>query len=871
VNVPRLFEGETKQLSAEPAKSFVFVDFSSAENAANPESAYASLLGTPAYIRFLSDLDAAAFLEHVEGWSQHAGLSNVAGQRVRSTTMGQMGVINRLFPQSNRVNLSLIENLTRLYWAYMGRLSMRVHDFASLDASSADSVATTRIVAVMSAVLHTASARRSLYLASLSTAPSFSLDVAPLHDLTVLPAESDRDPYYRHLMRILLYCQTSGYVHKGDQVYRRKCVNVPDIRRDSTSSTARSVTLPFYEPFAKIADFMVNFQPMLGSDPSAEPVDLLTVPNNVHGFAKYASRLVSTAKHAEIYNTAHFPLLSPRRELYCFLDGVYNVDTDAFVSLDDLGPRSFCINYIDEFCPRAARTPAGLGLGPDGKPKPPTPLEHTFFAWDADPRDFDEDGLEECRERTRARLRETNPGLDDPALDALERELDPMNIPTPEVDFLLDFQWFDAGTPRDELPPNLPRTCVVRDKEVVRRFFYAMIGRMFHPLGQMEKWQVFNLLIGYANTGKSLISELIQATIGHDNVGVLSSTTERGWELSSGMDEKLAVVCPELGKTHNLPITDLLSMACGEKVRVTNKNDPQRMVAWKSHMWFQGNRMCDWEDSKNNLARRQVAWIWDRIVALHRRDETLLDQILANRGALLVKANRMYLALVRHLKRHNINSFFKVLPAYNLECARRVRQQVDPLRAFADSGVVVFGKGMLCPIDVLRRAFERYCRDHCVKAPGGGATWLEALFHDHSLGYHSDVVSPVVEPVEPVAGGRKGGLDRWVTRPGARQTVDRVTMAEWPDYFTRSVPRVKGVFITGVDLHPREWDDELASRYGVSKATMGSISLDNVRPEFHVHFEACRTDASEAIAAARPGPSGAERACLIGRVNRCAE
>lgn len=932
----RTFDAELKRLESEPVKPFVFIDFATPEYAANPETAHALLLGTPSYIRYLGSLDERGFVEHVESWRAHLGL--VGARRPAHSTTGQMEIMNRLFPASNRVSLILVEGITRQYWSYVGRLSMRVHDFAALEPTNPDSPTLTKIAAVMNAVLHVSTARRSMYFGSMSMAPSFSIDSLPLHDLMIVPSDAPRNDFKRFIYKVLMHCQASGLVHKDNYVCRRKCV---DVERGGEGGQMKkeSVMLPYYEPYMELEDFLMNFNPMTGaSDPSAEAVDGLTLPNNVNWFSDFASRMSSYAKYFERYNSAMFPRLAPRRELYCFLDGIYNVDTDRFITLDELGPRSFCINFINEMAPRAVRLSTGLGLDErSGKQRPSfsEPFEHTFFPYDCDPRKCDEVEIEEARERLRERLRERFGDDDDDddeeaeaeaeaetkaerRLDALEADLDPMNIPTPEVDFLLDYQWYDKSTPRDKLPVNLPATCIVKDKEVVRRFFYAMIGRMFHPVRQMENWQVFNLLVGYANTGKSLMVEAVLKMIGDENVGVLSATTERGWELSAGLDTKLAMVCPELGETHNLPVTDLLSMAAGEVVTIKNKNMPQRHVRWKAPMWFLGNQMSNWKNTHNNVMRRQVTWMWDRIVALHRRDETLQDRILANLGPLLVKSNRMYLALVRHIKRHSIRSFFDVLPKYNMQCSRRILQQVDPLSAFMDSGLMIYGSKFMCPLDVIRRMFERYCRDHCVKAPsmtGSGAEWLKPKFADYSLGFHADLVGDDelaaaekratnifsysqdersdAEPErftgfnEEVGRSRngsrakrarvRGAMDRYVQMRSTGPVTERVTTAAWPDYFIDQGPRVKAVFITGISLNPREWDDELASRYGVSKKSIDSISLEHVRPEYRPFFQAIRVegayDMDAAIRAsqgshgsqASPSVNGADRPCMIGR------
>lgn len=839
---------ELERLRDEPVEAFVFVDFADEDALRNPEEAAARLLGGPSYARFVGSLDVDGVTRHVDAWFAHVGLG--ASSEWRDVEC-ELRVLSRVFPRSNRVNLSCLEQLTRLYYGYLGRLTMRLHDFPELDARNVDSVVVVRATAVISALTHLAAARRALYLAAGPAAPTFSLDSAPLTELNVTGDVRDGDRCYKHMLRVMMGCQVNGYTHRDEWVYRRKC----DAGR----------LLPYYERFCKMGAFFLNYLPETGGyDPTAEPTDFATLPNVVDTACRFGGRVLATAKTFEQLDTAAFPLLKPRRELYCLRNGVYDVDADSFTP-HGASRSGFCVSYVAEDWLDEWDVSRG---GP-------------FFRCGLDPRQHGEAEIAEAADEWLARG-------EDPDL------LDPMSIPTPALDLLLDYQWHDAADP--DVSPAVPKTSRIENVDVVRRFFFAMLGRMLHPVGQLDRWQVFSLLIGYANTGKSLVIKALTELIGVDNVGVLSSTTERGWELSGGLETKLAVLCPELGQTHNLPITDLLQMAAGEPVQIKNKNVTQVTVRWPSHLFFSGNRMATWPNTKNNLLRRQFVWMWDRPVALNRRDESLEQRLLSELAPLLVKANRMYLALVRHMQDNGIKSLFRVIPAYNVQCSVRALQAIDPLRAFFESGALVFDKSFVCPLEVMRGAFERYCREHSVRVPelGTGDSWLSELFGDYSLSYCADASAV------PRAKRRRGAnsdrndrndrgngngergngngernerMDADGFGRGAGPDANQVTLP-WPDYLEDETRVHRAAFIAGVGLHPREWRDDLERTFGVTARSLMAVEGDRVKAAYRCHFEPLREMARrvEELAGAGTGPTGAgafgsfgvPRECVVG-------
>jgi hypothetical protein len=83
---------------------------------------------------------------------------------------------------------------------------------------------------------------------------------------------------------------------------------------------------------------------------------------------------------------------------------------------------------------------------------------------------------------------------------------DPMNIPTPAIESIWDTQHLSQN---------------------VRRWCYALIGRLLYNVREYDDWQLFMFLKGLANTGKSTLLNYIKLLYDAQDVGTVSNMVEK--------------------------------------------------------------------------------------------------------------------------------------------------------------------------------------------------------------------------------------------------------------------------------------------------------------------------------------------------------
>ena len=207
---------------------------------------------------------------------------------------------------------------------------------------------------------------------------------------------------------------------------------------------------------------------------------------------------------------------------------------------------------------------------------------------------------------------------------------------------------------------------------------YILIGRLLHPIGEFDDWQVIPLFLGKAGTGKSLIANTVKKMFGKQDVGTLSSNSEAKFGLEA-LENKLIWVISEIKRNLALDVADFQSMVSGEEVSVARKNKVASIVKWRAPGLLCGNERPGWIDSQGSIARRLVIFNFQQTVKSHDVDCELEKKLQQELSALILKCNMAY----RHTTEFNKGKggIWNLLPDYFHHQRRTLQISNDPVAA----------------------------------------------------------------------------------------------------------------------------------------------------------------------------------------------
>jgi hypothetical protein len=259
---------------------------------------------------------------------------------------------------------------------------------------------------------------------------------------------------------------------------------------------------------------------------------------------------------------------------------------------------------------------------------------------------------------------------------------DPMEIPTPHLQSILDYQ-------------DMSRE--------VSWWMYAMIGRMIYEVNELDGWQVVPFLKGAASSGKStILTRVCQSLYERDDVGVLSNNIERKFGLSAIYD-KLIFIGPEIKADIQLEQAEFQSIVSGEAVQVAVKCQTARSVAWKVPGALAGNEVPKWVDNSGSINRRIILFCFPKRV--HDGDMDLGKKLEDGMAAILLKANRVYLEAVRKYARDNV---WKHLPREFHLAKEEFSEETNSIVQFLRSGRFVFSRDLYIPFEQFAGAYDSY-------------------------------------------------------------------------------------------------------------------------------------------------------------------
>ena len=216
----------------------------------------------------------------------------------------------------------------------------------------------------------------------------------------------------------------------------------------------------------------------------------------------------------------------------------------------------------------------------------------------------------------------------------------------------------------------------------VQMWIYILIGRLLHPIGEKDDWQIIPLIVGRAGTGKSLIANCVKKMFSKEDVGTLSSNSEKQFGIEP-LENKLIWVITELKRNLQLSAADFQSMVSGEDVSISKKNKVASTVKWSAPGLLCGNERPGWIDSQGSIARRIAIFNFKRGVKPADVNPDLQNEVYSELAALILKCNLAYLHTCATFQGQGI---WKILPSYFFNERRVLQIATDVMtRAIEDT------------------------------------------------------------------------------------------------------------------------------------------------------------------------------------------
>ena len=257
-------------------------------------------------------------------------------------------------------------------------------------------------------------------------------------------------------------------------------------------------------------------------------------------------------------------------------------------------------------------------------------------------------------------------------------------IPTEHFQSILNYQDFD---------------------EIVCRWIYVFIGRLFFELGELDNWQVALFLEGIAGSGKSTITKIVKKFYETCDVGVLSNNIEKTFGLSS-LKDKLLFLAPEIKGDLRLEQSEFQLLIEGGDMQLPVKHKESQYIEWKIPGLFAGNEPPNYTDNSGSISRRLVVAKFHKKV--NDKDPDLDFKLNKELPAIMKKAACAYLSAVN---KHRGQDFWSSLPEYFRDTQRDMAQNTHSLEHFLSSGKVVIGNEYYCREKNFVQAFNDHCKE----------------------------------------------------------------------------------------------------------------------------------------------------------------
>lgn len=252
-------------------------------------------------------------------------------------------------------------------------------------------------------------------------------------------------------------------------------------------------------------------------------------------------------------------------------------------------------------------------------------------------------------------------------------------------------------------------------EEDVKEWFRALCGRMLHPIGStpskvtLEKWQIFTLLLGIGNSGKSTtIDNVVYHFFDSDDVVYIQNNLEKqyGWSKCKGRYMWLA---PEIkgdfaehcDQAQFQQVVEGGRLASAKKYAVeTTEFDPFDLPGMMG-----ANETIEFHDNGESISRRRIDFYFTNPI-MH-VDPDMPEKLLHELGHIMYICNEAYLRKTREVT----GRVWEFLPAYFLELRNENAASTNALEHFLQQGKIEYDPSYYMAMQEFQRLFSTHCKE----------------------------------------------------------------------------------------------------------------------------------------------------------------
>lgn len=291
---------------------------------------------------------------------------------------------------------------------------------------------------------------------------------------------------------------------------------------------------------------------------------------------------------------------------------------------------------------------------------------------------------------------------------AYELNHDPMDIPTPNIQRILDSQEFNVE---------------------VCRWAYASMGRMVYDIGKGDNWQFFPFFKGTAGSGKSTLLRLAAKFYDDIDVGNLMSEGQKTFSIEH-LYEKYVFFCYDVDDKMNFSLTRWNQMVSGETVAIERKFKVPIVRQWTAQGAFAGNSYPPWIDQAGNVSRRMLIFLFTKVVM--DVDTNLFGKCMEEMPAFMKKCVACYLQLK---EKHGTRGIWDqdVLPEYFHTARGLMQSETNPLQSFLQSEHCTREQDAHIAFGEFRAAYMSYCDDMRLQKKKLTDDFCAPIFHSNGI------------------------------------------------------------------------------------------------------------------------------------------
>jgi hypothetical protein len=269
--------------------------------------------------------------------------------------------------------------------------------------------------------------------------------------------------------------------------------------------------------------------------------------------------------------------------------------------------------------------------------------------------------------------------------------IDPMSIPTPELDKILEDQGIDT--------------------EEDKFWVYAKCGRNLYFVKEKDSHENIFYIFGKGGTGKSVLLTYVAGFFPDHRVAMMNSNMQSDFGTST-LKDAFFVISTEVQEDFKFPENDFKAACSGERIMANKKHEePIDINPWIAHMMFAGNHLFKtYNDNGGQLLRRVDGIKFD--TQIDDKDPTIFATMESKRFLYLRKMNLCYLKWIHELNGKIPKKTREHMPPAFWKFASFVKTQMNPLSAMLESEYKLeFDSSYAMPFSEIRNLYKEFINE----------------------------------------------------------------------------------------------------------------------------------------------------------------